>query len=177
LRNPECLDEIRTAVAKWQAGQDRAERQTITETTRTMRIEYTPVGEKDGQEIRVATVILSNPPVNALSERLLDELETTLTHISRREEIGAIVLAGNGAKTFIAGADLRQLLEDVHDENAARSLPSKAHAVANLIENMQKPVIAAVEGVALGGGCEMALACHLRVANNRTLFGQPEINL
>ncbi|WP_019529298.1 AMP-binding protein [Dasania marina] len=177
LRNPECLDEIRAAVANWQAGQDRAERQTITETTRTLRIEYAPVGTKNGVAIRVATVTITNPPVNALSERLLDELETALTHIARRSDIGAVVLAGAGNKAFVAGADVRQLLEDVHDAAAARSLPSKAHAVANMIENMSKPVIAAVEGVALGGGCEMALACHLRVANSRTIFGQPEINL
>lgn len=176
LRNPECLAEIRAAVDQWQAGRARAEKQLIVETTRTLRIEYTPVTA--GIEARrIATVTINNPPVNALSERLLDELETALTHISRREDIGAVVIAGSGSRTFVAGADVRQLLEDVHDEETARALPSKAHSVARLIEGMSKPVIAAVEGVALGGGCELALACHWRVGNSRSRLGQPEINL
>ncbi|MBT4523183.1 MAG: AMP-binding protein, partial [Halieaceae bacterium] len=175
LRNPECLDEIRSAVQTWKAGRQRAETQTMIETTRTLRIEYTPVDA--GSDIRVATLTISNPPVNALSERVLDELETALTHISRRVDIGAVVIAGAGSKAFVAGADVRQLLEDIHDQNAARALPAKAHQVAKLIETMCKPVIAAVEGVALGGGCELALACHWRVGNSRSRLGQPEINL
>ncbi|MEH6549600.1 MAG: AMP-binding protein [Pseudomonadales bacterium] len=177
LRNPECLVEIRNAVAKWKEGQLRAQRQTIVENTRTLRIEYAPVGIREGKNIRVATVTISNPPVNALSERVLDELETNLTHIGRRDDIGAVVIAGAGSKTFVAGADVRQLLEDIHDKNAARALPAKAHSVAKLIENMHKPVIAAIEGVALGGGCELALACHWRVGDSRSQLGQPEINL
>lgn len=177
LRNPECLDEIRDAVAGWRAGEELAEQQVTVETTRMLRIEYAPVGERDGRSLRVATIIVDNPPVNALSERLLDELETALTHINRREDIGSVVIAGRGSRTFVAGADVRQLLEDVHDENTARAMPSKAHSVARLIETMDKPVIAAVEGVALGGGCELAMACHWRVGNERTSLGQPEINL
>lgn len=178
LKNPECIEEIKVAVAKWQLSNDRQAEQTIIENTRMLRMEYVPVGTSDdGNVIRVATVTLNNPPVNALSERLLDELETTLTHIARREDIGAVVLAGKGNKSFVAGADIRQLMEEVQTLAEARSLPSKAHAVANLIEDMQKPVIAAIEGVALGGGCELALSCHMRIGNSRTALGQPEINL
>jgi acrylyl-CoA reductase (NADPH)/3-hydroxypropionyl-CoA dehydratase/3-hydroxypropionyl-CoA synthetase len=177
LKNPECLPEISTAVAKWQSESDRAADQTIIEHTRTLKIEYVPVGLRQGTQIRIATITLSNPPVNALSERLLDELETVLTHIERRDDIGAVVIAGEGSSSFVAGADIRQLMEDVHSPAQARSLPSKAHAVANTIECLSKPVIAAVEGVALGGGCELALACHLRIGNARTAFAQPEINL
>lgn len=177
LRNPECLEEIRQVVASWKSGQRRAEQQLIVETTRTLRIEYVPVGRLGNEDVRIATVTISNPPVNALSERLLDELETTLTHIARRADIRAVVIAGQGSRAFVAGADVRQLLEDIHDENSARALPAKAHGVARLIENMEKPVIAAVEGVALGGGCELAMACHWRVGNVRSEFGQPEINL
>lgn len=177
LRNPECLAEIRRVVTQWQASQDREAEQTMIEETRMLRMEYIPVGERDGRAVRIATVTLTNPPVNALSERLLDELETVLTHIARREDIGAVVLAGRGSNSFIAGADVRQLLEEVHTVAEARSLPSKAHTVANMIESMKKPVIAAVEGVALGGGCEMALACHMRIGNARSALGQPEINL
>ena len=177
LRNPQCLDDIRAAVTRWRAREDLAEHQAIVESTRTLRIEYIPVGERDGQRLRVATITIDNPPVNALSERLLDELETALTHISRRADIGAVVIAGRGSRSFVAGADVRQLLEDVHDEKTARAMPSKAHSVASLIETMDKPVIAAIEGVALGGGCELAMACHWRVGNERTALGQPEINL
>lgn len=182
LRNPECLDEVRKAVAQWQGTLDRQAEQTIIESTRTLRMEYVPVGyrhDDTGQArlVRIATVTLDNPPVNALSERLLDELETTLTHISRREDIAAVVVTGRGSKSFIAGADVHQLLDEVHTVAGARSLSSKAHAVAKLIEGMNKPVIAAIEGVALGGGCEMALACHMRIGNARTALGQPEINL
>lgn len=177
LRNPECLKDIKIAVHQWQDAEKRASEQKLIETTRTLRIEYIPVGKKSGNTIRIATITVSNPPVNALSERLLDELETALVHIERRDDIGAIVLAGKGNKSFIAGADVRQLLEDVHSHAEAHSLPSKAHSVANFIENMTKPVIAAVEGVALGGGCEMAMACHFRVGNKNTVLAQPEINL
>jgi acrylyl-CoA reductase (NADPH)/3-hydroxypropionyl-CoA dehydratase/3-hydroxypropionyl-CoA synthetase len=177
LRNPECLDEIRAAVARWRAGEDLARQQVIVETTRTLRIEYAPASISDGEVRRVATVTIDNPPVNALSERLLDELETTLTHVKRRDDIGAVVIAGRGSRGFVAGADVRQLLEDVHDQSTARAMPSKAHSVARLIETMEKPVIAAVEGVALGGGCELAMACHWRVGNELTSLGQPEINL
>lgn len=179
LRNPECLDEIRQAVNQWKARQQRAEQQTMVEKTRTLRVEYAPLGKLDAtdQAIRVATVFISNPPVNALSERLLDELETVLTHLSRREDVAAVVIAGAGSRAFVAGADVRQLLEEVHDEHAARSLPAKAHSVAAIIENMTKPVIAAIEGVALGGGCELAMACHWRVGNRASQLGQPEINL
>ncbi len=177
LRNPECVDEIRLSVQKWQKTNDRKAEQTIIESTRTLRMEYVPVGMRDGVTIKIATVTLSNPPVNALSERLLDELETTLTHIARRDDIGAVVLAGKGSKSFVAGADIRQLMEEVQTVAQARSLPSKAHTVANLIEAMNKPVIAAIEGVALGGGCEIALACHMRIGNEVTALGQPEINL
>ncbi|MGK0500383.1 MAG: acrylyl-CoA reductase (NADPH)/3-hydroxypropionyl-CoA dehydratase/3-hydroxypropionyl-CoA synthetase, partial [Oceanicoccus sp.] len=183
LRNPECLDEIRQAVNQWKARQQRAEQQTMVEKTRTLRVEYAPVGKHNvhsqgaDQAIRVATVVISNPPVNALSERLLDELETVLTHLSRRKDVAAVVIAGAGSLAFVAGADVRQLLEEVHDEHTARSLPAKAHSVATIIENMHKPVIAAIEGVALGGGCELAMACHWRVGNRACQLGQPEINL
>lgn len=177
LRNPECLEEIRRAVANWKSGQARAQQQTLVESARTLRIEYAPVSIEQQPEIRIATVNIVNPPVNALSERVLDELEKVLTHISRREDIAAVVIAGTGNKAFVAGADVRQLLEELHDADAARALPSKAHGVARLIESMHKPVIAAVDGVALGGGCELALACHWRVGNTRSQFGQPEINL
>ena len=181
LRNPECLDEIRSAIKKWQHRQTLAHQQSITESLKTLRIQYDPIWDpaihKHDMARRIVTITISNPPVNALSERVLDELKTTLSHINRRQDVAAVVIAGQGSNTFVAGADVRQLLEEVHDSHAARALPSKAHAVAHLIETMEKPVIAAIEGVALGGGCELALACHWRVGNAQSQLGQPEINL
>ncbi|HUN52498.1 MAG TPA: enoyl-CoA hydratase-related protein, partial [Candidatus Sulfotelmatobacter sp.] len=172
LRNPECLPEIAERIRSWKAAQDRTDRQTLFETMRFVRVQYDTVG--DGA--LVATVTIANPPVNALSERVLDELGTVVTHLARRDEVKAVVVTGAG-RAFVAGADVRQLLEQVQDIGQARALPAKAHAVFSAIEALRKPVIAAIKGFALGGGCEFALACHVRVGNARTRFGQPEINL
>ncbi|MDJ0894609.1 MAG: AMP-binding protein [Alphaproteobacteria bacterium] len=177
LRNPECLDEIARKIDAWKHGQARAEAQKLLETTRFLRIQLDPVGAVDGETVRIATLTIANPPVNALSERVLDELDTQIGHLARREDVRAVVIAGAGARTFVAGADIRQLLEEVRTPAEALVLPTKAQAVFAMIERMRKPVIAAVEGVALGGGCELAMACHYRVGDARTRFGQPEINL
>ena len=172
LRNPECLTDLAARIAAWKRGQQRAEEQTLIERQRFLSIQYDRLA--DG--IRMATVTIDNPPVNALSDRLLDELDTAIAHLARRPDIRAVVITGTG-RNFVAGADIRQLLDEVQDEGEARALPAKAHAVFRAIETMDKPVIAAIRGVALGGGCELAMACHLRVADPRARLGQPEINL
>jgi len=178
LRNPDCMEDIRRHIDDWKRKQHRADSQTILEKTRFLEIHFDTVSiDLNGADIRVATVIVHNPPVNALSERVLDELDTQLRHLERREDIGAIVITGKGNKTFIAGADIRQLLEDIQTTEEALSLPTKAHATFSLIERMKKPVIAAVQGLALGGGCELAMACHYRIGDEQTRMGQPEINL
>ncbi len=178
LRNPESLDEIAERIAAWRHAQARAETQTLIERRRFIRVEYDEVGrDAAGEPLRVATLVLSNPPVNALSERLLDELDLVLTHVARRPDVGAVVIAAAGSGTFVAGADVLQLLEEIHGPDEAQALPRKAHAAFARIEAMDKPVVAAVDGVALGGGCELALACHYRVGSVRTRLGQPEINL
>lgn len=178
LRNPECLDEAKTRIDVWRQGRARAEEQTVFEDMRFIRVQYDHVGHDAGRgEIRVATITIRNPPVNALSERVLDEMGTALTHVSRRDDVGAVVVAGAGNRTFVAGADVRQMLEQISDREEARALPAKAHAAFDRLERMTKPVIAAVRGAALGGGCELALACHFRVGDARTRLGQPEINL
>ena len=172
LRNPECLTDLAARIAAWKRGQQRAEEQTLIEHQRFLSIQYDRLS--DG--VRMATVTIDNPPVNALSDRLLDELDTAISHLARRPDIRAVVITGTG-RNFVAGADIRQLLDEVQDEGEARALPAKAHAVFRAIESMDKPVIAAIRGVALGGGCELAMACHLRVADPRARLGQPEINL
>ncbi|MCW2237522.1 AMP-binding protein [Azospirillum canadense] len=172
LRNPECLTDLAVRIEAWKRGQQRAEEQTLIERQRFLSIQYDRLGEG----VRMATVTIDNPPVNALSDRLLDELDTAIAHLARRPDIHAVVITGTG-RNFVAGADIRQLLDEVQDEGEARALPAKAHAVFRAIEAMDKPVIAAIRGVALGGGCELAMACHLRVADPRARLGQPEINL
>jgi len=177
LRNPEVMPEIEAAIAQWKRGQSRADTQTLIERTRFLRVQYDRVNDDAGSPRVVATVTIANPPVNALSERVLDELDTVIAHLGRRADVRAVVIAGAGSRTFVAGADIRQLLEQVNDADEARALPAKAHRVFDAIERLGKPVIAAVQGLALGGGCELAMACHLRVGDHRTRLGQPEINL
>ncbi len=182
LRNPESLEEARVQISAWRQSQTRAEEQTLFEDLRFIRVQYDRVGTRvdghgDETEARVATLTISNPPVNALSERVLDELDTALSHVARRKDVLAVVIAGAGRRVFVAGADVRQLLEQVDDRDQAVALPAKAHGIFARLEQLTKPVIAAVRGSALGGGCELALACHLRVGDRRTRLGQPEINL
>ncbi|MFN3591659.1 MAG: enoyl-CoA hydratase-related protein, partial [Thermaurantiacus sp.] len=126
---------------------------------------------------RVATVTVTNPPVNALNERAIDELVIVVEHLSRRDDVIAVVFTGQGTSSFVAGADIRQMLEDIHELEEARVLPNNAQLAFGIIERMAKPCIAAIQGVALGGGLEFALACHLRIAEPTARFGQPEIRL
>jgi acrylyl-CoA reductase (NADPH)/3-hydroxypropionyl-CoA dehydratase/3-hydroxypropionyl-CoA synthetase len=125
----------------------------------------------------VATVTVTNAPVNALNERAIDELVIVVEHLARKEDVVAIVFTGEGTASFVAGADIRQMLEEIHSEEEARVLPNNAQLAFARIERMGKPCIAAIQGVALGGGMEFALACHYRVAEPTARFGQPEIRL
>jgi acrylyl-CoA reductase (NADPH)/3-hydroxypropionyl-CoA dehydratase/3-hydroxypropionyl-CoA synthetase len=174
LRNPEVLEEIAAKIAEWKRKQRMAEEQQIIERYRYFRIEYHPPTASAG---KLAVVTVTNPPVNALNERALDELNTIVDHLARRNDVAAIVFTGQGAKSFVAGADIRQLLEEIHTVEEAMALPNNAHLAFRKIERMNKPCIAAINGVALGGGLEFAMACHYRVADVYAEFGQPEINL
>lgn len=176
LRNPECLDEIAARIEDWKRQQRLAEEQRLIERYRYFRVEYHTVRGAT-QPAKLAVVTITNPPVNALNERALDELNTLVEHLARREDVAAVVFTGEGTKSFVAGADIRQLLEDVHSVEDAIALPNNAQAAFRKIERMQKPCLAAINGVALGGGLEFALACHYRVADLHAEFGQPEINL
>ncbi len=173
LRNPESLDEIREKIVEWKRKQQLADEQQIFERYRYFRIEYHQLSASQ----RLAIVTVTNPPVNALNERALDELNTIVDHLARRQEVAAVIFTGQGTRSFVAGADIRQLLEDIHTVEDAIALPNNAHLAFRKIERMDKPCIAAINGVALGGGLEFALACHFRVADQHAEFGQPEINL
>ncbi len=129
------------------------------------------------KEDGLALVTVNRPDVrNALNRATMEELERAIDEAEADEEVRAFILTGAGDRAFIAGADLKEM--------AARTTVSELgpvyrqrRRVADRLENMYKPTIAAVNGYALGGGCELALACTLRVAADTAKFGQPEINL
>jgi len=184
LRNPESIDELRPAIREWQERQRVADEQQLFEDFRYFRIHYHALGVVPGAKRRsrkpaerVAVVTINNPPVNALNERALDELNIVIDHVARRDDVKAVVFTGQGTSAFVAGADIRQLYEDVHSLEEALPLPNNAHLAFRKIEAMEKPAIAAINGVALGGGMEFAMACHVRVAEPLATFGQPEVRL
>ncbi len=124
----------------------------------------------------VAYVMLNRPKVlNALNRQTWNELRTVFEDARDDPEIRGVILTGAGDKAFIAGADIGELAH-VTAVEAERS-SSYGQAVLDLIENLGKPVIAAVNGYALGGGCETAMACTIRVAAQHAKFGQPEVTL
>lgn len=175
LRNPECLDEIRRKVDEWHLRQQQVQRQQRFEAYRYFRIEYEPVAP--GRTERIALVTFSNPPVNALHERALDELNLVVDHLARRDDVSVVVITGEGTRAFVAGADIKQFLEEMHTPDDVLPVARKAHHAFWRLDTLDKPVVAAINGVALGGGCELALACHYRLAEPHAVFGQPEINL
>ncbi len=125
---------------------------------------------------RVACVTVDRPKVlNALNTALLQELLATLRDLGSDSGVGVIVLTGSGERSFIAGADIKEMAGKTPLE--ARAYSELGQEIAHLLETMRKPTIAAVNGYALGGGCEMALACDVRLASENAHFGQPEINL
>jgi len=173
LRNPDSLEELTRAVEIWKRRQRLSEDQALFERYRYFLVQYNRVG--DGR--RAATVTVNNPPVNALNERALDELVIIAEHLARKDDVAAVVFTGAGTESFVAGADIRQMLEEVNSLEEAKALPDNAQLAFRTIERMGKPCIAAIQGVALGGGMEFALACHYRIAEPDSRFGQPEINL
>lgn len=123
-------------------------------------------------------IITINRPdkMNALNKTVIEELGSALDEVYNNEEIKAAILTGAGEKAFVAGADISEFTE--LDKDGGANLAAKgAELVFNKIENCPKPVIAAVNGFSLGGGCELAMACHFRMASENAKFGQPEVNL
>ncbi len=129
------------------------------------------------QQINHAAVITINRPdkLNALDEDLLKELGAALDMAGAEKGVAAVVITGSGDKAFVAGADITRLKE--LDIIAAKEFSELGQALFNRIEKFRKPVIAAVNGYALGGGSELAWACHIRIASRNARFGQPEVNL
>nr|MCU0949379.1 AMP-binding protein [Porphyrobacter sp.] len=173
LRNPESLDELRSVIKDWQRKQRMSDEQALFDRHRYFLVQYNDVAP--GKQ--VATVTVTNPPVNALNERAIDELVQVVDYLARADDVVAVVFTGQGTASFVAGADIRQMLEEIHTREEALVLPNNAQLAFGIIERMNKPCVAAVQGVALGGGMEFALACDYRVAEPVARFGQPEIRL
>nr|WP_320009484.1 enoyl-CoA hydratase-related protein [uncultured Desulfobulbus sp.] len=129
--------------------------------------------ERDGA---LAVVTIDRPKaLNSLNYDTLQELIICFEQISRDSNLGVILLTGSGDKAFVAGADISYMLEMTADEGT--TFAQMGHKVMMAIENAPQPVIAAVNGFALGGGCELSLACDIRIASTNAKFGQPEVNL
>ena len=124
----------------------------------------------------VATVTVNRPDkLNALNDQVMAELGDAAERITTAPEIRGAIITGAGAKAFIAGADIGDLSRQGPFDGKARAM--RGQGVLRRLETCGKPVIAAVNGYALGGGCELAMACHLRLASDTAKFGQPEVKL
>lgn len=124
----------------------------------------------------VAVVTINRPDkLNALNNQTVKELNELFSEMKNNDEISVVILTGAGEKAFVAGADIFEL--NKLDLLSGKEFSENGQEVFNLIENLDKPVIAAVNGYALGGGCELSLACHIRLASEKAKFGQPEVNL
>ena len=131
-------------------------------------------------EDRVATLVINHPPVNALNEQTLTELNAAFDALLADDGVKVIVLTGGGQLAFVAGADIGTIQSLVSGRDPVATLGAASKAGQDLftkIEQSTKPVIAAINGVCLGGGLELAMACHIRIAGDRVRLGQPEINL
>jgi len=123
-----------------------------------------------------AIIRLTRPDkLNALSPEMMATVSDLFSSFRQRPELRAIILTGSGDKAFCSGTDIAEIAED--RERRAREISERGQALCNLIENCSVPVIAAINGIAAGGGCELALACHLRLAADSAQFSLPETKL
>lgn len=124
----------------------------------------------------ILTVTINRPEkLNALNATVFSELDAVITELNNDPAIRSAILTGTGVKAFVAGADITEFAGLSKSE--AMALSKRGQDIFFKIENSRKPIIAAVNGFALGGGCELAMACHFRVASTNAKFGQPEVNL
>src|SRR6516162_3431962 len=125
---------------------------------------------------QVAYITIDRPKVlNALSMAVMDELRQVFQAVKDDDGIRVVILTGAGEKAFVAGADIGELAE--HSPVSAKEYTHRGQAIIDAIENLGKPVIACINGFALGGGCELAMACTIRLASENARLGQPEVKL
>ena len=138
-------------------------------------MDYKNLNVKTSNGIIILT-INREKALNALNNQTMEELKDFFSKVApRRKKAKGIIITGAGEKSFVAGADIKEFLG--MDESAAMAMSKRGQDVFFMIERFPKPVIAAVNGFALGGGCELAMACHMRIASEKARFGQPEVNL
>ncbi len=124
----------------------------------------------------ILTVTINRPDkLNALNKSVFDDLNNVMDDVISSSEIKSVIITGAGTKSFVAGADITEFSS--YGKVEAMELSKRGQDVFFKIENCSKPVIAAVNGFALGGGCELAMACHFRICSENAKFGQPEVNL
>lgn len=123
----------------------------------------------------IAVVTVDRPPVNALNFQTVGELERIFDELAHFSDVLVVVLTGKGDKAFVAGADIKEF--PGLTRQAGVEMSRRGHALVNRILSFGRPVIAAVNGLCLGGGCELAMACDLRIASEAAKFGQSEVNL
>ncbi|OQP05246.1 enoyl-CoA hydratase [Geobacillus sp. 46C-IIa] len=126
-------------------------------------------------ENRVAVVSIHRPPLNPLNTKVFQELSALIDELEANQQVRAIVITGAGEKAFVAGADIHEMMD--LDLAGMMEMNKISRSAFLKIENASKPVIAAVNGLALGGGCELALACDLRICSDNAKFAFPEVNL
>jgi enoyl-CoA hydratase len=124
----------------------------------------------------ICTITINRPDkMNALNRETVQEIGAAVKEANEDKGVSSIIITGEGAKAFAAGADIKEFMGLTKEQGMA--MAQAGQDVFQSIENSPKPVIAAVNGFALGGGCELAMACHLRIASENAKFGQPEVNL
>jgi len=132
---------------------------------------------KTALEEGICVITINRPEkMNALNKDVIEELGKALEDVYNNEEIKSAIITGEGAKAFVAGADITEFT-DLDAKGGAALAQIGQDKVFSKIENSPKPIVAAVNGFALGGGCELAMACHFRTASETARFGQPEVNL
>jgi len=128
-------------------------------------------------ENRIATITINRPSqLNALNKQTIEELNTALQHCNTSADVRVVILTGSGEKAFVAGADIKEFAN--FDFEQGKQLSKVGHDILfNFIEQMNKPVIAAINGFALGGGLELAMSAHIRIASDNARLGLPEVSL
>jgi enoyl-CoA hydratase len=124
----------------------------------------------------IATLTINRPDkLNALNKLVLDELDQAVDAVKENYKIRALVITGAGEKAFVAGADIKEL--SALDPTSGEKLSKRGQEIFQKVEDLTIPVVAAVNGYALGGGCELAMACHIRIASEKAVLGLPEVSL
>lgn len=125
------------------------------------------------REKKIGIITIDAPPVNALNKEVINQLEQTIKQVDN--QIAVVIITGAGTKAFVAGADIKEFPSLTVDQG--EKLCARGQSVFNQLSNLKQPVIAAIDGFTLGGGLELALACDIRIATEKSTFGLPEVKL